>query len=134
MPMQRIDANSMKAELVYPDLSYTIVGICYTVHNEIGRFGREKQYADLLEKKLKEKNIPYLRELTMGESGNIIDFLIADKLILELKTRPMVTKQDYIQVQRYLNESNIALGLLVNFRSMYLRPKRILRVPLRASH
>jgi len=30
-------------ELIYPDLSYKINGILYSIHNEVGRFAREKQ-------------------------------------------------------------------------------------------
>ena len=44
----------MKTELVYPELSYQIVGILYGAHNELGRYNNEKQCADLLEQKLKE--------------------------------------------------------------------------------
>ena len=40
-------------EVLYPDLSYKINGICFNVHNQLGRFGREKQYADELEIELR---------------------------------------------------------------------------------
>ena len=114
--------------LLYPKLSYTIVGLCFSVHNEIGPYAREKQYCDILEKKLKEAKIPFKRELTISESGNTLDFLIDNKIVLEAKAKRIVTKDDYYQVQRYLQESKIKLALLVNFRSKYLRPKRIVRI------
>lgn len=115
-------------KLIYPKLSYLIIGMCFKVHNEEGRYCREKQYGDSIEKKLKECNTPYKRELIVGNSGNIVDFLIADKIILELKAKSVVNQEDYYQTQRYLQVLNIKLGLLINFRDKYLRPKRIVRI------
>lgn len=50
-------ANS---KLVLPELSYEINGILFKVHNELGRFLNEKQYADAVEKLLKENKISIL--------------------------------------------------------------------------
>ena len=77
---------------------------------------------------LKEKQIKFQRELQIGESGNIVDFLIDNKVILELKGKPALTRQDYDQIQRYLQSTKIKLGLLVNFRNKYLSPKRVIRI------
>jgi len=118
----------MKNNLLYPELSYQIVGICFSVHNELGRFSREKQYSNLIEVKLKEKGIKYKKELPISITGNKVDFLVEDKIILELKTVRAISKDDYRQTQRYLQATGIELGLLINFRNKYLTPKRILRV------
>ncbi len=115
------------AKLLYPELSYKIVGMCYEAHNELGRFSREKQYGNLISEKLKAANIKYERELQISDTGNILDFLIEDKIILELKCEDIVTKKDYFQVQRYLQSSGLELGILINFRNKLLRPKRILK-------
>ena len=121
------------SQLIYPKLSYKINRILFKVHNELGRFLNEKQYADAIEKYLLETNIQYEREKILppsfrGETKgrNRIDFLIENKIILEIKTKRMLTKEDYYQLKRYLVTLNIKLGLLVNFRNQYLRPRRIL--------
>jgi len=120
-------------KLIYPELSYKITGILFAVHNELGRFRNEKQYCDAIENYLKQYEIPYKREEILlssfrgEEKGrNKIDFLIMDKIILEIKAKPFVSNDDYRQVRRYLAAINRKLGILVNFRQRYIKPKRIL--------
>ncbi len=94
------DPNESK--IVYKDLSYKIVGILIEVHKELGSYAREKQYCDLFEKKIKESNLPYERELRIGNSGNIIDFTVDGKIVIEFKAKPFLTTEDYDQIKRYL--------------------------------
>ena len=117
-----------KEKVIYPELSYAVTGACFYIHNQLGRYAREKQYGDAFEVKLKELKIPYRRELSVGDSGNVVDFLIDDKMVLEFKAKRIITKEDYYQLQRYLQVLGIKLGLLINFRSPYLHPSRIVRV------
>ena len=120
-------------KLLYQELSYELNGIFFKTHNELGRFRNEKQYADAVEKFLKEKQIKYKREYAIPESfegersrRNIVDFLAEDCIIIEIKVKTRLEKQDYYQLLRYLNSLNLELGFLVNFRRQHLRPKRIL--------
>lgn len=121
-------ATNTTKEVLYPKLSYEVVGACFDVHNELGRFAREKQYADLLEKKFAERRLKYVRELRLGDSGNIVDFLIENKILVELKTVRALTREYFRQIQNYLQQSRVELGLLVNFSDVALQPKRVLRI------
>jgi GxxExxY protein len=120
-------------DVLYPELSYKICGFCFYVHNKLGRYRNEKQYSDALENVLKENNIKYQKEKPLQPSfegekpnRNIPDFLIEDKIVLDIKAKPFITKDDYFQLRRYLVSCNKRLGLIVNFRQLYLYPKRIL--------
>jgi GxxExxY protein len=127
-------------KLLFPELSYKITGFCFKVHKNLGRFCREKQYADVLELLLKESQIPHKREYEIVDltsespEGNKVDFLIDDKIIVDLKAKKFITKDDYNQMQRYLQASGLELGLIVNFRSTYLKPKRVLNIKAHSEH
>lgn len=116
-----------RADILYPKLSYVIVGLLFEIHRERGHYCREKQYADALEQKLIALEMYYQRELKVG-GGNRLDFVIDNKIVLELKTKTTLSKNDYIQTQRYLQASSYKLALLINFRRKHLSPKRVIRV------
>lgn len=78
--------------------------------------------------KLKEIHIPYKRELIISGTGNKFDYLINGQIILEMKAKPMITKDDYFQIQRYMQILRIKLGILVNFHQSYIKPKRIVLI------
>jgi len=118
----------MGQKVIYSDLSYKIVGASFDIHNLLGRFCREVQYQKVLAERLRELNLKVTEEFSDKRIGNRLDLLIEDKIILELKAKDFLTKNDYYQIQRYLQCSNKKLGLLINFRDKYLRPKRIVKI------
>lgn len=132
----RMHANDAD-KLVYPELSYRLTGILFSVHNKLGRFCREKQYADELERELRKADVPFVREADIARlsvadvvQGNRVDFLVANTIIMELKAKPYLMKEDYYQMLRYLESAKLKLGFLVNFRNRYLKPKRVLNSKL----
>ncbi len=122
------------AEIIYKELSYKINGLLFKIHNELGRYCREKQYADAFEKLLKSENLSFEREkelpMKMIENRftNKTDFVVDGKIVLEFKAKPFIMKEDYYQTQKYLQASKRKLGLIVNFRNKYLKLIRIIRI------
>jgi len=53
----------------------------------------------------------------------VIISIIENKILVELKAKPFIKKEDYEQTMRYLMVKKIHLGLLVNFKQEYLKPK-----------
>jgi GxxExxY protein len=123
----------MEGNIIYKELSFFITGMLFKIHNELGRYKNEKQYADKFEFILKEKTVNYLREYNLpnsflGEKNNRNrpDFIINDLIIIDFKAKTIITKEDYFQMQRYLTSYKKRLGIIVNFRQKYIKPKRII--------
>ncbi len=120
-------------DIIHPELSYKINGILFDVRKELGRFKSEQQYCDAIEERFKKSEIGYKREEFLPisfegekENRNRADFLINGEIILEVKAKPFITKEDYYQTMRYLQSLDKKLGILVNMRRYYVNPKRIL--------
>ena len=118
--------------IVQKELSYAITGVSFEVAKRLGKFCRERQYADCFEQVLIEKKIPYQREVEIksvhpsAPAGNKADFLIKGAVLVDLKAKRFVTKEDYYQMQRYLSACNLELGLIINFRNSSIKPLRVL--------
>lgn len=120
-------------KLLYPGLSYRIVGILMEVYNELGNKYQEKYYQRAISKGLDIVTIKYKREDSVDikfREENIgkfyVDFVIEDKVILEVKARARLSKTDYHQVRAYLKSKNLELGILANFGVESLYYKRVL--------
>lgn len=130
--MNSNDTNK-KEKIVYKELSYKITGVLFEVHNKLGRYCREKQYGDMLETFLREERIDFEREKEIpidkikNQFTNRVDFAINNQLLIDLKAKDIVTKEDFYQMNRYLDASGYKLGFIVNFRNKFLKPIRVIR-------
>ncbi len=114
--------------IIEKELSFLLTGICFKIHNRRGRFLTEKQYCDGFELELKSSKLNYQREPLLKQGDITIgrpDFVIEDRIIMDFKAKKFITKADYNQMLKYLYLTNKELGLIVNFHSTYLKPKRV---------
>ena len=119
-------------QVIYPELSYQIVGILYEVYNELGYGYREKHYERAIAQSLARQRLPFKRQLVYrimfkGECVGryFLDFLIDDKIILELKCGNYFSRQNMWQVRAYLFVSKKQLAILANFTAEGVRYKRV---------
>lgn len=130
--IKRMVANERMAKLIYPELSYKIMGVLFKVHRRLGSSYQEKYYQRAIELEFKNEQIHYDREflvkLSYGDDSigkYFLDFVIDGKIALEVKTVPF-PRQEYInQVLAYLNAANLKLGIVANFRTNRLTFKRL---------
>ncbi|WP_353894424.1 GxxExxY protein [Proteinivorax hydrogeniformans] len=120
--------------LVYEQLSGEIVRACYEVHRVLGSKLLEKSYEDALSYELELRGVNFKQQFPINlqykgkEIGSYFaDLLVEDKIILELKCVSNLSAEHYAQLLHYLNASNYALGILINFGTKELQVKRLLR-------
>lgn len=119
-------------KLIYADLTYRIRGAIFAVYNELGFGHKEQVYQKALIEEFKYNAIPFKREVGLKVLykdvviGNYRpDFIIDEKIIIELKAVEFVPKSFEIQLLQYLKATGFALGLLINFGSPKLYIKRL---------
>ena len=75
---------------------------------------------------VRQKSIPlFYRDHQIGEHR--IDFLVEDKIIVELKAIEALEKVHFAIVRSYLKAAGLSDGLILNFSSMPLTVKRVCR-------
>ena len=121
-------------KLIYPDISYQLIGLVYKIDNQIGFGFDEKTYANAFEILLNSENLPFQREyycpITIDGllvEKRYVDFLIDDKIIIEFKVGDHHYKEVCNQVFQYLKTCDLKLGLIVRFTKNGVKIKRIPR-------
>jgi GxxExxY protein len=120
-------------KVIYKELSYQIVGILYEVYNSLGYGYLEKYYEKAVEKYFIDINIKYKRQapykiIFRGElvGRNYMDFIIEDKIVLELKRGDYFSRSNTEQIKGYLAVTNMKLAILAHFTSTGVKFLRIL--------
>ncbi|MBU4369186.1 GxxExxY protein [Patescibacteria group bacterium] len=130
--MTRIKSTT---ELIYPDLSYKITGILFEVFKDLGAGYQEKYYQRAISISLKENGLKFKEQVSIPleykshKIGRLIlDFLIEDKIVLEIKKGNYFSPSNIKQINAYLKATDLKLGLLANFTSSGVKFKRILNI------
>mgnify|MGYP001602892494 FL=1 len=144
MGQMRVDANvsirpnnnqikSNDERIILKDESYRLMGLLFEIHNKLGSVYKEKNYQDAIEAILEREKIPFEREKNitlkfdnLDVSDFFADFIIDNKIILEIKATQFITQEDIRQILRYIKSANLPLGIIVNFRSGELEYKRVI--------
>ena len=119
-------------KLLYEDLIYKVRGALFSVKKSLGLGHKEQVYHNALEIEFKKiglkfeskKNIPILYE---GKKIGTYqpDFIVENKVLLELKALPEISRLQIEQIWSYLKGCEYKLALLVNFGSKDLEIKRV---------
>ncbi len=104
------------------------------IHRHLGRGFSEIVYKDAFEYELRNKQVYYEKEkeFVVNYKGTVLphkfyaDFVVYDKIILEVTSRKSIIEDHYAQVINYLAISKPTLGLLFNFHEKSLAHRRII--------
>ena len=120
------------SEAIKDDLTYKIIGCAMKVHATLGNGFQEVIYQRALAVELEIQGIRFERELEMPlfyEQRNIgsrrVDFLVEDKVLVELKALIQLEEVHLAQGLNYLVAYGLDKGLLINFGARSLEVKRL---------
>jgi GxxExxY protein len=117
----------------YNDLTYRIIGAAMEVHNHLGPGHSEGVYQKALEYELISQGIGFEAQKPVqidykGEQVGLryLDFVVEDKVIVEIKAASELTSLFMWQVLYYFAATDYPVALLMNFGTQTLEYKRLL--------
>lgn len=118
---------------LYRELTYKIIGAVYEVHRELGNVHKEIIYHKAVAIELQDRKIIFVEEKSIEVKYKGIkiglyrpDFIVEDKVILEIKVVPAITKAIQDQVYYYVKGTGYKLVLLANFGTSKVGIKRLI--------
>ena len=119
-------------KIIYPKLSYKILGASFRVFNEIGYGMNEKYYQRVFAKTLENENVSFKKEQMVNLMYDreligkyFLDFVVDDKIVVELKVRPKLGYIHIRQVMSYLKVTGYKLAILIYFTRDGIKHRRI---------
>lgn len=128
----QINADDKSAdEFLYPDISYKIRGACFKVWKEFRGSVKESAIEKALKIELEKQglNIETQKRIPINYEGEKVgdyvpDMVVEEKVLIELKSKIFITKEDERQFWLYLKGSKYKLGFLINFgKSLEIKRK-----------
>ncbi len=123
-----------ESDLLYTDLTRKIIGAAMEVHRNLGFGFLEGVYEDALAVEFDLQDIVFEKQkpLTVLYKGYkvrdyICDFLVEEKVLVELKAIKALTVTEEAQLLNYLKGTGLELGLLINFGQSSLKYKRFIK-------
>jgi GxxExxY protein len=130
-PEEKVRGPLSDDTLLYKDLTYRIREAMFRVVKTLGLGHKELIYQRALEEEFLRCKLSFNREKQIPITYNkkkigtyIPDFVVEDKVILELKSIPFIGDKEKKQTWSYLKNSDYKLALLANFGSSKLDIKR----------
>jgi GxxExxY protein len=121
-------------KLKYRDITEKIIGASFEVHKFLGNGFQEVIYQRALAYEFKMAGLSFEREidqhifykdLNEAIGTRRADFLVEQKVLVELKAVVHLDDVHLAQILNYLRAYNIEVGLLINFGSKSLTFKRV---------
>jgi GxxExxY protein len=116
----------------YSDLTRKIIGAAMKVHSTLGNGFQEVIYQRALAIEMAKQDLSFQRELEMQvyydgqEIGTRrVDFLVEDKVMVELKALTALEDVHLAQAINYLEAYGLEVGLLINFGARSLGYRRV---------
>jgi GxxExxY protein len=128
------ESRNTGKELRDSEMTESIIAAAIAVHRELGPGFLETVYEQALAVEfaipgiafVRQKPIPlFYRDHQIGEHR--LDFLVENKIVVELKAVETLEKLHFAIVRSYLKAAGLSDALILNFSSMPLTIKRVRR-------
>ena len=113
-------------------ISQRVIRCAFDVSNTLGAGFLEKVYENALCVELERSGLDFQSQKPVAVTYKgfqvgeyVVDIIVEDKLLLELKALSMLCSSHDAQVMNYLRATNLSVGLLLNFGKPKLGIKRI---------
>jgi GxxExxY protein len=113
----------MRADLLFKDEVFAIVGAAMEVHNIASAGYTEPLYQEMLEIELRLRGISFeaQKQLKITYKGHplskyyVADLVCFGSVLVELKAISQLTNREEAQLINYLKMTGLRVGLLINF-------------------
>ena len=119
-------------DLLHSELTRAVIGAAMEVHSNLGPGFLESVYEAALAIEMNGRNIPYEEQKAVPvfykgvrAKDFFCDFLVGQKVLVELKAVKALSNSEEAQVLNYLKAANLKVGLLINFGEPSLKYKRL---------
>lgn len=125
-------AENIKNDYKYKKITHQIIGAGMRVHSELGNGFREILYHRALQIEFTknglhfdyERSLPvFYKDIKVGSRR--VDFLVEDKILVEIKAFSEINNQHISQVLNYLKAFKLEVAILLNFGENSLNFRRI---------
>lgn len=117
----------------YSDITEKIIGCAFRVHNYLGFGFTENIYQRSLQVEFEKEKMQFFREYEIPviyekiEVGfRRVDFLVEDKVVVEIKAVVEITDRELAQTLNYLKAFKREIALIINFGEESLKFKRLI--------
>lgn len=123
--MNRRDAKTQS----FGKITEQVIGLCIDLHRQLGPGLLESAYEECLSYELsqagfcfeRQKSLPVSYKSVKLDCGYRLDFVVEDKVVIELKAVETLLPIHEAQMLTYLKLSGLTLGLLINFNVPVLK-------------
>jgi GxxExxY protein len=118
--------------MLYKEVSEKIIGVFYEVYRELGAGFLEKVYEGAMKIEFEKRGVYFecQKKIEVCYKGRVAgdyfaDFVVEDKIIVEVKAKRELCGVDEAQLINYLKGTGKKVGLLVNFGGEDIEFKRL---------
>ena len=127
--------SNVDEKYIYSELTHEIIGAAYDAQNKLGVGHPEKTYQKALAAELYRRNLNCQEQFSVilkyegiVDIRRIFDFMVDNKIVVEIKVGPHISRADFLQINEYLKMSGLQLGLIILFSNNGVKVRRVVNI------